>query len=64
MEYVDNEFQDYESLEYQTNTVLILDDFMSSYLLEPTELPVLEIISKKLIRVEQFAPFGCDSCGR
>jgi hypothetical protein len=44
--YVNKKVNDYGEPDYPTNTLLILDDFMSSDLLERKESPVVKLLSK------------------
>jgi hypothetical protein len=44
--YVDKKIKEYGNPDYPTNTLLILDDFMGSDLLERKESPVVKLMSK------------------
>jgi hypothetical protein len=46
MKYVEKKLRDYGTPEYPSNTLLILDDFMGSDLLERKESPVVKLMSK------------------
>jgi hypothetical protein len=44
--YIEKKLKDYGNPEYPTNTLLILDDFMGSDLLERKESPIVKLMSK------------------